>query len=62
VSHELRKLGLSKTAEFEIILISVFCCSMVAAVGLVESSAVNIVAAMLISPLMVKIDKSHKLK
>jgi uncharacterized membrane protein len=29
-------------------------CSMIAAVGLVESSAVNIVAAMLVSPLMVR--------
>jgi hypothetical protein len=28
-------------------------CSMIAAVGLVESNAVNIVAAMLVSPLMV---------
>jgi len=33
----------------------ILCSSMIAAVGLVESNSVNIVAAMLVSPLMVRV-------
>jgi hypothetical protein len=39
----------------KLVYVVMFSCSMIAAVGLVESNSVNIVAAMLVSPLMVRV-------